>query len=144
MQAEAAAPDLGPHPQSRLMFLVHALGINGLLLPLIALAAIVVVALMIWKGKGPAMVGAILLVVPAPIYWSLLSSLSGLASSYEVLYMADVQVKPSELYGGYAEVLITIQVAVGYTIPVFLTAAGGLVHRALTEAAAEKPASLGK
>src|SRR5262245_42628933 len=100
MEAEAAAPDLGMHPRSRFMFFVHALGLNGLMLPLLALACMVVIALMIWRGKGPAMVGAVLLVVPLPIVWSLLGAVSGCLSSFSVLALVDVELKSSEIFGG--------------------------------------------
>jgi hypothetical protein len=135
MEADAAAPDLGLHPRSRFMFVVDALGVNGLLLPLVALAAMVVIALMIWKGKGPAMVGAVLLVVPAPICWSLLGAVSGLLSSFGVLATADVQLKSSEIFGGMAEVLVNVQTGAVLTIPLFLSAVGGLIFRALTDVA---------
>jgi hypothetical protein len=118
------------------MFIVHALGINGLLVPVIALVALAVVVLLVWKGKGPAMVGAILLVVPAPIYWTVLGALSGLASSYEVMYMTDVEPRPRDFYGGYAEILVSIQIGVLATVPVFMAAVGGLIYRAVTDSAA--------
>ncbi|HZL89642.1 MAG TPA: hypothetical protein VFB96_14855 [Pirellulaceae bacterium] len=115
------------------MFVLNALGSNALLLPVVALVATAVVLLMLLKGKGPAMVGAILLVVPMPIYWSLLSLVSGLASAYGVLALSEVEPKPSELYLGYSAMWVNVQIGLWLNVPIFLLAAGGLMFRAWNE-----------
>ena len=132
MQNEAIAEDLAqPVQQSRLMWMLHALGLQTVILPVIALVAFAVVLLLILRGKGPAMVGAILLVVPMPIYVAVLSALGTIVASGAVVALADVAPKPSEVFGGLAEIFVKIQVAILLTIPVFLLAATGLTVRAI-------------
>src|SRR5262245_24867717 len=122
MHDDVAAPHALPHSQSRLTFMLNALGSNTLVLPLLALAALTLVVLLLVKGKGPAMVGGILLVTPLPICWGVLSVVSSLASVYGILGLADIEPKPSELYVGYAQILITAQIAIMLNTPAFVAA----------------------
>lgn len=121
-----------PAGQSRLMWMLRALGPEFvLLLPATALIALVVVLILVLRGKGPAMVGAILLVVPLPIYVALLGVLSGMIRTCGVVLMADTPIKQSDLADVLADVLICMLFAMTLTLPAILLATAGLIVRAL-------------
>jgi hypothetical protein len=133
MQEEfAMPPEMNEHvPQSRFMWMISSLGVNTAFLPLAALVAFAVVLVLILRGKGPEMVGAILLVVPLPMYVGLWGAVGAIVASGAVIALADVDVKQSELWGGISEMFVNIQVAMLLTVPAFLLATIGLVIRAL-------------
>ena len=128
----ALPPEMEMHaPQSRLMWMVSSLGTNAALLSLVALVAFIVVLILILRGRGPAMVGAILLIVPLPLYVALLGAEKGTVASFAVIALSDVQLKQSELFAGLGAMLVSILVAILLTMPAFLLATIGLTVQAL-------------
>ncbi len=142
MQNDVPVDDLArPVAQSGYMWLVHMLGLNAIILPLVALIAFAVVLVLLRRGKGPAMVGAILLVVPLPLLIGLLSAVRGIVSSASVIAIADIDIKQSELFAGIADTCAHIAIGMLLSIPAFLLASVGLIVRALEHqpAASEAP-----
>ncbi|MDX1945783.1 MAG: MotA/TolQ/ExbB proton channel family protein [Pirellulaceae bacterium] len=121
-----------PVRQSYLMWFFSALGMKyTLLLPLAGFVAFLIVAFLLWKGKGPAMIGAIVLVVPAPVYLGVLGVVEGMMASFQVIAMSSTAPKPSEIAEGISMSLVSAMVGLVLTIPAYILATLGLVVRSL-------------
>ena len=132
MQDEVLAEELAqPMQQSRFMWMLSAMGFEVIFLLAAAAIAFAVVLLMILRGKGPAMVGAILLIVPLPLYVGLMGALKGIVASSSVIALSDASLKQSEIFMALAEMFLLIRVGAFLTIPAFLLATVGLIVRAL-------------
>ena len=133
MQDEMLAEEFAePARQSYLMWFLSALGVKyTLLLPLAGFVAFLVVAFLLWKGKGPAMVGALLLVVPAPIFLGVMGVVEGLIAMYQVIGMSSVTPKPSEIAEGISMSLVAAMVGLVLAMPAYFLATFGLIVRSL-------------
>ena len=134
------AHDLFPH--SRLEWLFTDLGLGAILLAAAILVSLAIVLWLVVRGKGPAMVGVIMLVVPMPIYVALMCAISGLITLTSLLAMSDSQDKLGPFMMGIAEALVHIEIGVILTIPAFLLATIGLIVRALQRESTSAPSPL--
>jgi len=132
------AEDFGaPVRRSYLSWFFAALGWKyTLLLPLVGMLAFAVVLVLVLRGKGPAMVGALLFVVPLPIFVGLMGVVDGLMSMFQVLAMADISPKPSVVADGVSMSLVTAWVGMLLAVPSYLVAVGGLIVHAFQGALA--------
>jgi hypothetical protein len=120
-----------PPRRSYLMWLFSALGVKyTLFLPLAALVAFVVVGFLIWKGKGPALVGALVFVVPLPVLVGILGVIEGLMAMFQVLAASDTSAPASAIAEGISMSLVSAWVGMFLTIPTYLLATIGLAVRA--------------
>lgn len=117
------------HPQSYLMWVVTALGINSLLIPLCAAVSFGLTILVLLRGKGPLTGVALLFIVPMPLVLGFWGALKGSIASFAVIAMSDVAVKPSEVAGGVAEALLGPLTGLVLMAPSYLAAMIGLVIR---------------
>jgi hypothetical protein len=120
-----------PVHQSGLQWMLSVLGFDIALLLVAAAIAFAVVLVMLHRGKGPAMVGAILLVIPLPLYFALWRALGGVVVSGSAIAVAETAPKPHEVFGGIAEMALFMRMGLMLTIPSFLLATIGLAVRAL-------------
>lgn len=118
-------------PRSRLTWIIDVLGIDVILLPCLALGAFLFILVLLLRGKGPAMVGAILLLVPMPICWGVFSTTKAIVFASATIALSEVELKQSEVWGGLAESLLGLLVAILLSVPSFLLALVGLTIRAL-------------
>jgi hypothetical protein len=122
-----------PERHSLLSWLFMALGWRySLLLPLAAVFAFVVVLLMVVRGRGPAMAGAILLVAPLPLLVGIVGMAEGILSIQLVISGAGIDPKPSALAEGIGMSFVSVWIGLFFSIPSYLAAAIGLVIRSLT------------
>src|SRR5688572_7241965 len=133
MQEEMLAEEL-PRQQSYLMFLINALGWRyTFLLPLAALVSVILVLVLITRGKGSSLPAALILIVPLPFLVGIMGVIDGMLASFQVIAASDTSPKPSEWAMGIAMSLMTAWVGILLSIPGFLLAVGGTFIRSLTE-----------
>jgi hypothetical protein len=121
-----------PVRMSYLEFLFQSLGYRyALLLPAAAALAFVVVLILLLRGRGPAMVGAMLFVVPLPIFVGILGVVDGMLASFHVVAMSNTAPKPAEYAQGISMSLVSLWVGLLLAVPSFLLAAIGLIGQAL-------------
>lgn len=121
-----------PVRQSFLLFLINALGIRyAFLLPAAALVAFIVVLILVLRGKGPELVGALIFIVPLPVLVGILGTVDGMLASYQVIAMSDLAPKPSEVAQGISMSLVSAWIGLMLAVPGYLLAAVGLAVRAL-------------
>ena len=114
-------------PKSRAQFILEACGPLGLLILLSAAAAFVLTILLLARGRNSAAWAALILIVPMPVLIGLFASINAWNNGWAVVALADVQLKPSELAGLYAELLIPTWVAMLLSVPTYFAAVLGLL-----------------
>ena len=116
--------------QSSLTWFFSSLGWKyTLLLPMAGLFSFVVVLVLILRGKGPAMVGALVFLVPLPFFIGVFGVVDGLAASFQVIAMSDVAPKPSRLANAISMSLVSAWVGMFLSVPGYLLAVAGLIIR---------------
>lgn len=122
--------DFGPPQQSLLVWLFRALGIRySFLIPFYALLAFVLAALAIWKFKTPYLTAVLLVVVPLPFYCGAIGTIDGLVASMQVISLASMTPKPSEYADGAAMSLVSAQVGLVLSLPLYVIAVVSLCLR---------------
>lgn len=127
-----------PQQQSFLMWMIQALGIFGLIVPVLALAIFLGACVVVATSRRPAVIAAYLAFVPLPFVISVMGFLKGIVSSFSVIAMAGVTLKGSEIAGGVSESALVLYVGLISTLPSYLVVAIGLFVRTVT--ASEKAA----
>jgi hypothetical protein len=126
---------------SFLAWLFRSLGLRyRLLLPFLAVVALVLAALAIWKFKTPALTAVLLVVVPLPLFYGAISFFDGLISAYQIIMLSSVTPKPSEFADATAASIVGVQVGAILSLPVYFLATFALCYRALTHSEAIVPA----
>jgi hypothetical protein len=119
--------------QSMLVWLFRALGIRYTLwLPVVTVLALVLAVLAIWKFKTPALTAVLLAVVPLPLLLGAIGSIDGLIASYQVIVLSNVTPRASEFADGGAMSLVSMQVGLILSLPLYLLALIALCYRAFT------------
>ncbi len=132
MQHEALGDELAQRvPQSGWQWMLSVLGFDLVFLLAAAALAFALVLVLLLRGKGPAMVGAVILIVPLPLFIALSIVLRGLVASGSVIAIGEVAPKPFEVFGGIAESALLLHIGLLHTVPSFLLATIGLIVRAL-------------
>lgn len=122
-----------PVQMSYLRFLFQALGFRySVLLPAVALLAFVLVLVLIIRGKGPALTGALLFLVPLPVLVGVFAAVDGMLSAFQVISMANVSPKPSEFAMGISMSLVSVFLSFLLTVPSYILATCGLIARAFS------------
>jgi len=130
-QAVAAVPGAfaAVAPKSRLMWYVESLGLSGLLVLVTGFAIFVGACLVVMRSHRPAVIAAYLVFLPLPVLIAVIGALKGCVASFSVLALTDVEISASEWYGGTAEMLLGLLIALLVTMPSFLVIAVGLFLR---------------
>lgn len=120
-----------PHaPESYLMFLFRAMGIRyTVLLPAAAMLTFVLVLVLVLRGKGSTLPGALFFIVPLPLLIGCIGVVEGLLSSFQVIAASSSSPKPSEWAQGFSMMLVTGWIGALLTIPSYLVATIGLIAR---------------
>lgn len=122
--------DFMPPQQSLLVWLFRALGIRySFLIPFYALLAFVLAALAIWKFKTPYLTAVLLAVVPLPFYCGAIGSIDGLVASLQVISLSGATPKMSEVADGAAMSLVSAQVGLVLSLPLYVIAVLALCLR---------------
>lgn len=117
--------------QSPLAWLLRALGLRyAVLLPLYALLALVLATLAIWKFKTPYLTAVLIAVVPLPFYCGAIGVIDGLVASMSVISLSGATPKTSEIADGAAMSLVSAQVGLILTLPLYGIAVIALCLRA--------------
>ncbi len=120
------------HQESFLVFLFRSLGMRyAFLIPLVALAAFVIVLIVVIRGKGPFAVSAMVFAIAMPLLVGLNGALDGMLASYQVIAMSTQSPKPNEIAQGVSMSLVAPLVAMFFTTPAFFTALVGSLLRSL-------------
>jgi hypothetical protein len=120
-----------PQQQSPLVWLFRALGIRySVLIPFYALLAFVLAAIAIGKFKTPYLTAVLLAVVPLPFYCGAIGVIDGFAASLSVISISGASPKPSEIADGAALSLVSAQVGLILTLPLYIIAVVALCLRA--------------
>ena len=123
-----------PIRQSFLMWMFSALGWRyTFLLPLAASFAFVFVLLVVLRGKGPAMTGALLFLVPLPVLVGIVGFVDGLVASFQVISMSQTVPKPSQWAMGISMSLVSIWVGLLFSVPSYFVALIGLIVRSMID-----------
>ncbi len=128
------AEDFEPVRQSYLVWMISALGWRySLLLPLAGLSAFAGVLFLVLRGKGPAMVGALILIVPLPFLVGVVGVLDGMLSSFQVIGASDLAPKPSAIATAVSMSLFSAWVGLLFSVPSYLAAVFGLITRSFID-----------
>jgi hypothetical protein len=120
--------------QSQLMWLYSALGFKyATAIPLTGLFSLVVTLLLVIRGRGPSLGGALFFVVAAPVFVGALGTLEGATFLYQVIAISQTAPTAGELAEGFSAALVTMQVGLLLASPSFAIATVGLIIRALTD-----------
>jgi hypothetical protein len=120
--------------QSQLMWFYSALGFKyAVALPLAGLFSLVMTILVLVKGRGPLVSGAMAFAVAAPIFIGLLGTAQGVMASYQVMATSSETPRPSEVAQGVSMALVTTYLGLTFAFPSFAIATIGLIARALSE-----------
>lgn len=122
-----------PQASSMASQLLNGVGLFGLALLLLSgLAALAIVCLMAWRGRGPMAVCTVLLAAHTPLLFSVLLALSGIWNSYRIIATSGTTPRPSELAFGISTALLAPRLALLLTLPIYAVAILGCMVRALT------------
>lgn len=129
----AMAEDYPPaQRQSFLIWLISSLGWRyTLLLPVSAIASLVLTAVLVIAGKGRATGAAMVFVVAIPFLVGLFGTFEGLMASFMVIAHSSSSPKPSVIAEGISTSIVTLPVAMFLMIPSYLLATAGLFVRSL-------------
>ena len=126
--------------QSPLVWLFRALGMRyTIFLPFITLLALVLAMIAVMRFKTPALTALLLAVVPLPLFYGAMATIDGLLASWQVIGMSSVNPKPSELADGGAMSLVSMQVGLILTLPVYVLAIVALIQRSFSHSEADQP-----
>lgn len=103
----------------------------SLAIPFLAVLALILVALSIWKFKTPALTVVLVAVVPLPLIYGAMSFFDGLLQSLRVMVLTSSSIHPTEVADATVAALVGIQVGAILTVPIYLVAVTALVVRAL-------------
>lgn len=133
MAEELTAEEMAqPVRMSYLEFLFQALGFRyTVLLPAVGLLAFVFVLVLVIRGKGPALTGALLFLVPLPVLLGVFAAIDGMLASFQVIAMSNTAPKPSEYAMGISMSVVSVYLGFLLALPSFVLATCGLVARAL-------------
>lgn len=129
-----------PPEQSMFLWLFRALGIRYTIwLPVVTVLALVLAVLAIWKFKTPALTAALLAVVPLPLLLGAIGSIDGLVACFQIIMISSATPRASEFADGGAMSLVSMQVGLILSVPLYLLALVALCYRAFAhrEAAPE-------
>jgi hypothetical protein len=110
----------------------NALGYGyAFLLPTAALISFAAVLILIRRGKGPELSGALLLIVPLPVLVGVFGTVHRLFQFNVLISNADTYPKPSEYAYVTAMCLVPLALGLLFALPSYLFAAIGLTMRAI-------------
>ncbi len=122
-----------PVRMSYLEFLFQALGFRyAVLLPAVGILAFVFVLVLVIRGKGPALTGALLFLVPLPVLVGLFAAVDGMVASFQVIAMSNTAPKPSEYAMGISMSLVSVYLGFLLAVPSYILATCGLIARAFS------------
>lgn len=104
----------------------------SLLLPLIMLVSFTLVAWVCFRCRNGSLTALLALLVPLPLFFGIVCMLNGYVSSYQVIALAGLTLKPEELAEATAMSLFGVKVSLWLSLPGFLLATSMMVYRALT------------
>jgi hypothetical protein len=116
-------------PKSKLLYYIEVCGPYLLLMLLAALTVFVLTLLLLVFGRKPAAWAALILIVPTPLLIGFFGTISNWNAGWAVLALSDTQLKPSELNGLFAEILIPLWVGMLLSAPTYFVAVVGLLIR---------------
>jgi hypothetical protein len=120
---------------SPLAWLLRALGFRyTVFLPFIAILALVLAIIAIGRFKTPVLTALLLAVVPLPLFYGAMAMIDGMMASMQVIMLSEALVKPSELAEGGSLSLVSLQVGLVLSLPVYVLSVVALAYRALTHA----------
>jgi hypothetical protein len=129
MEAELAAPTR----ETILVWVYHSLGIRyTLLFPLLLLLGLFLAILAAAKFKTPHLTAVLLIVVPLPIYYGFIGTIDGLLASWQVISSSGITPKSNELSEGAAMSLVSMQVGLILSLPLYFFALFTLCYRAFS------------
>jgi hypothetical protein len=122
-----------------IVWLFQALGLRyTIFLPFIALLAFILAAIAVWRFKTPLLTALLLVVVPLPFFYGAMATIDGLMASWQVVTMSGAAPKPSELAEGGAMSLLSMQVGLVLSLPVYILSAIALAFRAFSHSEANQ------
>jgi hypothetical protein len=114
-------------------WLFSALGIRyTFLLPVVTVLAFGLAIAAIAKFKSPALTAVLLAVVPLPLLIGTIGVIDGMVASYQVIVMSGAIPRGSEVAEGGAMSLVSMQVGLILSLPLYLLAIVALCYRAFT------------
>jgi hypothetical protein len=138
MEDHFEPPEIQQH--SPLVWLFKALGFRYVVfLPFITLLALVLAIIAIRRFKTPVLTALLLAVVPLPLFYGAMATIDGMLASMQVVMLSSATVKPSELAEGGSLSLVSLQVGLVLSLPVYLLAVTALAYRALSHSEANQP-----
>ena len=118
--------------RSFLGWMIEALGPYGLLIPLAGLATFALACIVVAKAKRPGTIGAFAVVAAAPFLIGLFGMAQGMLTSLSVIAVSQVAPKPSEVSGGIATALFSLQVGMLVAFPAYAVCCLGILVRTFT------------
>lgn len=120
-----------PPEQPMIVWLFRALGIRyTFLLPAVTVLALLLAVLAIWKFKTPTLTALLLAGVPLPLLLGAFGSIDGLMASFQIIMISSATPRASEVAEGGAMSLVSMQVGLILSLPLYLLALTALCYRA--------------
>jgi hypothetical protein len=128
-----------PQQQSFLLWLYQSLGLmySGLFF-LSAVIGLILVLVLLVRGKGPMAAVCLLFVVHLPVVIGVLGAVQGMISMYSVLAASNATPKPADLAQGISTSLVTVLVGSLLTLGFYMLAIPGTLLRSFRS---ESPAA---
>jgi hypothetical protein len=122
-----------PAGESFALWLLRSLGLTGFLTLLVGAAIFVGACLVVFRTRRPAVIASYLVFLLLPWLLAILGALKGSVASFPVIAAAGLELKQSQIFGGLAQVLLLLLVALVVTLPSYLVIAIGLFVRTLRD-----------
>lgn len=138
MEEDFEPPEM--RQQSPLIWLFRSLGIRySVFLPFVALLALALAIIAIGRFKTPVLTALLLAIVPLPLFYGFMAMIDGMLMSMQVISTSDADVRPSEFADGGAMSVVSLQVGLVLSLPVYVLAIVALAYRALSHTEANRP-----
>ena len=116
-----------------LIWFLRALGLRyALVLPLVTIFSLVMIWMLVWRGKSTHLTAALLLLIPLPLYVTCVGDIDSFVASMQVIAFSGASPLPQEWAAGGSIALGSILIGMWFALPGFLLAITLLVIRALT------------
>jgi hypothetical protein len=116
--------------QSFLGWTISALGVYMLILPVVALLCVVLILLVLIRGKGAMAAATLILVPPIPMLVGIFAAVQGLLTSYTVIAAAGSP-RPADVAVGVSTSLVAPLAAMLLTAPIYAVAVVGALVRSM-------------
>jgi len=120
-----------PQQKSILEWAIPALGEYALLLPVVGVLSFILIAVLLFRGKGPFAGASLVLVVALPLLVGLFGAITGLLKSFSVIAMSELAPEASQMAMGISTALFSLLVGTFITGGLLVIAILGSFIKAL-------------